>query len=329
MPRHIAVTVGQISAPDRSSLVVGVDKPSADNTGVLSGVGRSNYNAPGTSGTVAVAAGSYSNLDFYGDCYPSSATGTYTFSNCWFHGGIGHPASNRGTFYCWSLTTGWATFEDCTFSADDPSYYRDGLVGHRWTATRCQAFNVNDGFGRNASGGYTLEQCYVPWLTWWSQDPAHADGTHNDALQDQGGSGVSTVRGNNLNCYVMVAAGSVTTNTRPAPNGMYYGGSAIIVNQNIGAINSSSIYEKNWLAGGYAQLQLNAGTQDLTLNLGTNWYGRDVYDNYPANPDKRWVCLVPNGHTITDSAGKLYTEQRWEDDLTLLTAGRATGIRTV
>lgn len=97
MPRHIAVTVGQISAPDRSSLVVGVDKPSADNTGVLSGVGRSNYNAPGTSGTVAVAAGSYSNLDFYGDCYPSSATGTYTFSNCWFHGGIGHPTGAPST----------------------------------------------------------------------------------------------------------------------------------------------------------------------------------------------------------------------------------------
>ncbi|PKQ24275.1 MAG: hypothetical protein CVT65_03910 [Actinobacteria bacterium HGW-Actinobacteria-5] len=312
----------------RARLRPGIDVAGPDNTGTIPGEPRTNWNAPGTVGKVAVAPGTYDTQDFYGDCYPADPAGTYLFRGCRFHGGVGHPSGNRGCFYCWNLTTGWATFEDCTFAPDSPSYYRDGIVGHRYTASRCQSFGGTDGFGVNGNGGAIIEWPYVPWLTWFKQDPAHTDGTHNDPVAIQGG-GPNVVRDGNLACYVKVADTSTGPNTRPAPNGMFYGGSAIIVNQakSLDVIHDTTI-SGNLLSGGYAQLQLNnnRGTgYVLAVTLGPNQYDRDVYNNSRAAVDKRWICLVPNGGAITANMA----EQRWADDGTALTPGLATGIRTV
>lgn len=324
-------------ASDRSSLVLGVDKPTLDNTGLLPSIARTDYNSPSYSGTtlVTVAAGTYANQNFYGDI-SLSGSGTWTFDNCRFIGGTGHPSGNRGIVGTSGITAGgWATFTDCEIYAQSPSYFRDGINGHRFTVRRCYIHNVNDAIGSGAgTAGGIIEQNLLGPLEYWSQDPAHGDGTHNDGIQIQGG-GPWTIRGNMANAYNVNAAGSTVSSDRPVSSGAwagyYYGGSGIILNQNTGAIDGTTLIEKNWLAGGYAQLQINRGStyDPIQFTLGENWYSRDVYDNYPANPDKRWICLVPSSGTITDNGGKLYTEQRWDDDLTLLTAGRASGIRTV
>lgn len=313
--------------PGRDDLVIGTYKPDASNTGVLPDISRTNYNSPSTSGTLTVSPGTYQNLDFWGDIQLTGA-GTWTFSNCFFHGGIGHPGNNRGCLYCWSMT-GSATFTDCTFSAQDPSYYRDGIVGRGYTLTRCEIYNTNDGAGAfHTSGGaanVTIQGCYIHDLVWWRQDPAHSDGTHNDGVQIQGGSGF-TIIGNHIHGY-KTADPESTEPIGNAPHGNYIG-SGIIINQNTGASTGVTI-SQNWIYGCYAQLQLNRGSSynPLTATLGPNRYGRDVYENYPANSDKRWICLVPNGGTI-DATG-LLTDQRFDDNDALLVPGRATGIRTV
>ncbi len=326
---------------DRDDLVIGTYKPDFSNTGVLPGVARTPWNSPGTTGAVGIPSSPtpYVNKDFYGDCELRNAngsyTGTWTFENCFFHGGIGHPSGNRGTVYCWNLI-GYATFTDCTFSAQDPSYYRDGIVGRHYTLTRPHIYNTNDGAGAFSSTAgvpcdVIIQGHYIHDLVWWSQDPAHGDGTHNDGIQYQGGANF-TARGGNVECYVNVDPRSTTTNPRPAPNGKFYGGSATIINQNTGDIASGILVEDNYFAGGGAQLQLNCGSRfsTLTVTLGSNTYGRDVWDNFPPNPDLRWIVVpgVPYdaNKTVNRTTG-LLTDQRFEDTGSLLTIGRTTGIR--
>lgn len=321
---------GPDAQPDRENLTPGTYLPSAATTGVPAGAVLTDYNAVGTTGTVGIPPGTYERMHFYGDCYPSTVTGTYVFRECYFHGGIGHPGGNRGCVYTFGLTSGWATFEDCTVAADDPSWYRDGIVGHRYTIRRCNIHTVNDAIGGNANGGGIIEACWLHDLVWWRQDPAHDDGTHNDGVQIQGG-GPWTVRGNLVECYVTADSRSSESHPRPAPNGRGYGGSCVIINQQ-GTFDlvHDTLIEDNWTRGGYSQLQLNnnrGAGYALAVALGDNLYGRDIYDNNPSNPDLRWICLVPNGGTIT--ADGLTTAQRFEDTNALLTHGRATGIRTL
>lgn len=319
---------------NRDSLVYGTYIPDESTTGVLPDVTRTDYNTAAATGTVTLstAGATYQDLNFYGDIIV--AANNVTFRNCWFWGGIGHPSGNRG---CVTVTSNnnhnGLELYDCTINAQSPSYYRDGIVGNSFKLYRCHIYGTNDGIGAfNYPGGagncdVEVYGCYIHDMVWWWQDPAHSDGTHNDCIQYQGGTNFIAI-GNHLECYVTVANDSTQTNTRPAPNGKYYGGSALIVNQNTAAA-SSVLIENNWLYGGYAQLQLNRGStyDPLNVTLGVNRYGRDIYDNYPANSDKRWICLVPNGGTI--NVTHLYDEQIWVDDETLLTAGRATGIRSV
>ena len=324
-------TAGTVNPDDRSQLGPGSYIPSAATTGVPAGTTLTNYNAPGTAGTVAIPPGDYYRKHFYGDCYPASPTGGYTFTECYFHGGIGHPGNNQGCFYCWSLTTGWATFVDCTVAADSPSYYRDGIVGHRYTVRRCNIHTVNDAVGGNANGGGIIEANWLHDLVWWRQDPAHSDGTHNDPIQIQGG-GPWTIVGNLCECYTHNAAGSTEPNPQvSAVTGLGYGSNAIIVNQQ-NALNvvTGTVIANNVMRGGNTQINLNnnkGAGYTLAVTLGPNTFARDVRDNYPPNPDKRWMCLYPNGGTI-DAAG-LYTNLRFEDTGALLLPGRASGIRTM
>jgi len=316
----------------RTNLKVMVDKPGPDNTGVLPKTNRvfTNYNEPGTVGAVAIPPGYYEDLDFYGDCYPADPAGIYEFHHCVGHGGKGHPTYNRGCFFFWSLTTGWATFEDCTIAADDPSFYRDGIVGHRVTVRRCDISHTNDGIGINKPGGSILEQNWVHDQVWWKQDPAHTDGhgTHNDPIQIQ--CGKNTVRGNTLQAFVTADPRSTGPCEYPTGDGRYFGGSAIMISEGGGPLDPDTLIDGNWLEGGYAQVNVNnnkGASRILKFKMGINRYGRLVRENYPPRTDKRWICLAPNGGDIQIEG--LYDKQIWNDGGGLLTVGRATGIRVV
>jgi len=314
----------------RARLVVGMDKPGPDNTGVITGISRTNWNDPKTSGAVALPPGIYENKEFFGDLFPADPTGKYLLRNCKGHGGIGHPSNNRGSFFTYGLTSGWMTFEDCTITADDPSWYRDGIVGHRYTVRRCNVYGTNDGIGGNKPDGGIIEQNWIHDQVWWRNDPAHTDGSHNDPIQLQGG-GPWIVRGNTLQAYVTADPRSVgTANPYPVSGkpGKFYGGSAIMLSEAIPSLRAT--ISDNWLEGGYAQINVNnnrGASGAINVALGDNWFGRDVRNNSKSGTDKRWICLAPTGGTITMDG--LFTRQRWDDNKTLLTAGNTTGIRTV
>jgi hypothetical protein len=311
-----------------------VDKPGPDTTGVIPKIPRTNYNAPGTTGKVALPPGEYVDMDFYGDCYPGDPTGKYRFRNPYFHGGKGHPGNNLGCLYTWNLTSGWVTIEDGTVKADDPSYYRDGIVGHRLTVKRCNVYGTNDGLGINKVDGSMsiIEQNWCHDGISWIQDPAHPDGkgTHNDPFQWQGG--LIRCRGNFFSAYVTSDPRSTGPVAYPVPGrpGVGYGGSAIMISEAAGKIDPNSLIDGNWYEGGYAQVNVNnakGAGNTLAFVMGTNRYGRDVRENYAPRTDKRWICLAPNGGKIVIQ--NLLTKQIWDDTGGLLTEGRASGIRTV
>lgn len=306
----------------------------ASNTGVLPGVTRTNYNSPATADSVTIsgpnasrADGEYRNLDFWGDV--TIAAPNLVFRNCYFHGGTVVPSGNRG---CVTLNGNGnhanAQFFDCTASAQSPSYYRDGWVGNNYTATRCRAFNVNDGFGAfSVPGGpgdcnVELYGCYSHDLVFWSQDPAHSDGTHNDGIQYQGGTHFRAIA-----CHVIGrnvdATGSVSAN----PKNPYTNGNGIVINQNT-APASDVLIDQCQFEMCAVQLNLNRGSTYASLNvsLGANKYGRDIYNHYAPNPDYRWITM---GTTGTYNITGLYDQQRFADTNALLTVGRTSGIRVV
>jgi hypothetical protein len=310
---------------NRNLLVYGTYKPDKSTTGVLPGIVRTDYNSPATAGlvTLSTAGVTYENLDFYGDIQLSASD--VTFRNCFFHGGIGHPPNNRGCLTLYGNNNHNNTvLYDCTFMAQDPSYYRDGVVGNSYIAYRCEAWNTNDGFGAySAVGGagncdVELYGCYAHDLVYWEQDPAHADGTHNDCLQYQGGSHLRVI-GNHFRGYQTADPESTG---QPAKG--IYAGQCCLIGQ-VTHQPSDILIANNYFAGAYSQLNLVASsTWPVTVDLGPNHYDRDVYENYAPNSDKRWIAISGNSYL---TANGLYTDQRFSDDNSLLTAGRATGIR--
>jgi hypothetical protein len=311
----------------RDSLVYGTYVPDETTTGVLSGVTRTDYNTIAATGlvTLSTSGATYENLNFYGDIVVAAPN--VTFRNCWFWGGIGHPPNNRGclTVYANGNHNGLELY-DCTITAQSPSYYRDGIVGNSYKLFRCNIYNTNDGIGcYSATGGsgncdVEIYGCYVHDLVYWGQDPAHSDGTHNDCLQFQGGSHLRII-GNYFRGY---QTASPESTDQPAKG--IYAGQCCLIGQ-VTHQPSDILISGNHFAGAYSQLNLVASsTWPVTLDLGPNYFDRDVYENYAPNSDKRWIAI--NGSAYLTANG-LYTDQRFSDDNSLLTAGRATGIRVL
>ena len=327
----------------RDALTPGTYRPTPELTGVYPAITRTRYNQPGA-GRWWLPPGTYTNLDFYGDV-ELAGDGKWVFTNCYFHGASSHPSSQTGCVRAVGITgAGYATFTDCTFRPDSPSWYRDGLVGHKLTVRRCQFADGCDGFGSSAgTGGALVEACYFGPGQFWRQDPAHSDGTHNDGAQFQGG-GPWIFIGNNVICAVYNAPGSTAPPARPIPGfpGLYQGGSGLMINQTTAPIHPDTRAENNWFQHGYSGIQAHAGTAhgNLTFHWGANYYAAGSFrDEYPPNPNVAGITLVErtgSGPKVIDPDDNLYTRQYWWDaprpvgqgDLPkILTVGRATGIR--
>lgn len=315
------------SENSRDGLVRGTYVPDAATTGVLPGVPRTDFNSRSTTGTVELTTDNqtYENLDFWGDIRLVGASNN-VFKNCFFHGGIGHPPSNRGCVYMFNSDDhSGAEFWDCTFSAQSPSYYRDGIVGNKYEAHRCHSYNVNDGFGAYAAQGgdgvcgVGIFDSYVHDLVFWSQDPAHTDGTHNDCIQYQGGSGLQ-ILGNNL----VGSQRDATDSVSPSPAGKY-AGQCIVLNM-VTAPSSDILVDWNRFSLGSCHIGMGktATYPVLNVTLGTNnRFSREIRDQYPPNPDYHYIRIQSSGMNITG----LY-EQHFIDGA-LLTVGRTTGIKII
>lgn len=288
-------------------------KPSATNTGVPAGTTLTRYTGPTTitvDGTVIDSKAIYSDLKV--------AARNVVIRNSYLHCGTGNPASNTGCIDANSGNVYNLLVERNTIIPDRPSYYRDGIVGHEFTARRNHIRGTNDGIGIfNKPGGsvkanVTVEGNYIHSLTHWNYDPAHSDGTHNDGIQIQGGQNIF-IRSNTV-------VGSVVAGDGLGVHGNH-GGAALIVGQSVSPI-ANLIIEKNWFDDAQNSVCINHGSRpSITLTLQNNFFGRNQYD-FGGGSKYAIRIYSKSKSNITG----LWTN-RWEDTNVLMTEGKSNGIR--
>jgi hypothetical protein len=304
--RYVDQTI-VVPPPDRESLVMGVDKPDATNTGVLPNVSRTTTTGNITLGTNGVLQ----NRNVLGRVIITGAN--VIVRNCRISGG----ASNPGPLIeCYSSGVSNAQIIDCDIGMLDNSnahWNWNGPTGHDFkTSTN------GGGAGVTYNAGVTVKQCWIHDLAWWTAATGgvvHSDTeTHSDVIQIQGGTHVQ-VLGNTLDAYLakqyahwwtvgqsetepysFIAAQSLPT---PAPyyGGPYQGGraylypdrgtgnfangrynvgqlAALMINNNVGRVHSLTVTD-NWINGGKAAI--NGGLVRASgENLGT--FYRNKFD---------------------------------------------------
>ncbi|TKV61704.1 hypothetical protein FDO65_09180 [Nakamurella flava] len=288
-------------------------KPNASTTGVRSGTSLSRYTGPlniTTPGTVI------ENKAIYGDLRIQARD--VVIRNSYLHCGTGHPSSNTGCVDAnhWNVYN--LLVENNTIIPDSPSYFRDGIVGHEFTARGNHISRTNDGIGIfNRPGGawqanVRVTGNYIHDLTHWNYDPAHANGTHNDGIEIQGGQNIY-IAGNNI-------VGSVVAGDGLGQYGLH-GGAALLVTQNVTQVNNLVI-EKNWFDDAQNSVNIQPGKfSTVTLTLQYNWFGRNQYD---FGRGSKYAIRI-----VSQSRSTVYglLTNRWEDTNGLMTVGRDTGIR--
>ncbi|WP_115790095.1 hypothetical protein [Arthrobacter silvisoli] len=307
------------SASTRSDLIPGTYKPNNTNTGVITGTTLAPYNTSYADLVITKDGTVLQNLDIYGDIKVRARN--VVIRNCRLRGGKHIPSANTGivdanSAYCYNLLV-----EDCTIIPDRPSYYRDGIVGHEFTARRNRIKRSNDGIGVfNRPGGsvyanVVIEGNYINELTYWSNDPAHSDGTHNDGIQVQGGQNIRIV-GNTVVGSIVTGAGSA-----PSPRGTH-GGCTIMLQQNVAKL-ANVLVERNWVDDGQTSINIAVGSKypDIVVTVQRNFLGRNQYDY--GNGSKYPIRIISRAKSKVTG---LFIN-RWEDNNVYLAEGRNLGIR--
>ena len=264
----------------RDALVLGVDKPTENNTG------HDPVNiAPLTitSSHSPVSGQAYANLEIR-NRIDGFNKGNVTYRNCWFRGDSVSPTGTVGlvTLYRAHLR-GWK-FYDCSFSPLVRSPWWIGIVGYGFELIRCKIWGVVDPSetylqaGTSAAGPLDVRfaQCLLydhaffppPGSARALADPAAAlinssntpsDGSHSDGIQWQGGDG-------------MIVEGCTIRNTiqasdQPNNSGGTSGTAALMIFPDAQPI-SGGIIRKNWLSGGGVTVQV--GDKPLKNRIITN-----------------------------------------------------------
>lgn len=308
----------QPDAADRSGLVTGTYQPSADTTGVPARTVLTPHNTSGADLVITQDGTILDGLEIYGDIKVRAAN--VTIKNSRLHGGTHIPGSNTGIIDANSSAVSNLVVQDNTIIPDRPSYYRDGIVGHDYKALRNHIQRTNDGLGIfNRPGGpaaanVSAEGNYIHSLTYWSSDPAHSDGTHNDGIQVQGGENIR-LAGNTVVANAVLGEGS-----GPNPRGDH-AGIGIMLQQNVAKL-ANVVVENNWVDDGQTSINIaNGKYADITVTVRNNNLGRNQYDF--GNGSKYPIRI------ISRSASTVYglDSNRWADTLALLVEGRDGGIR--
>lgn len=315
-----AATATAATAPaSRAALALGSYQPSSTTSGVVAGTALKAYNTSGADLVITQDGTVLDGLDIYGDIKVRAKN--VTIKNSRLHGGKAVPASNTGIVDANSAAVVNLVVQDSTLIPDSPSYYRDGIVGHDYTARRNHIQGTNDGLGIfNRPGGpaaanVTAEGNYIHGLTFFSKDPAHSDGTHNDGIQVQGGANIR-IAGNNI-----VADSRPGTGSAPNPRGTH-AGIGIMLQQNVAKL-ANVVVDKNWVDDGQTSINIDNGKySNITVTVTGNKLGRNQFDF--GNGSKYPVRVISRAASTTPG---LTTTNRWADNLVLLAEGKTLGIR--
>jgi hypothetical protein len=312
-----AVQAAPAMAP--AALTVGSYKPSASTTGVPAGTALKPYNTSGADLVITQDGTVLDGLDIYGDIKVRAKN--VVIKNSRLHGGKAIPKSNTGVVDSNNAAVVNLVVQDSTIVPDRPSYYRDGIVGHDYTARRNHISGSNDGLGIfNRPGGpvtanVTAEANYIHGLTYWSYDPAHSDGTHNDGIQVQGGQNIR-IAGNNIVANSTPGAGSA-----PNPRGTH-AGIGIMLQQNVAKL-ANVVVDKNWVDDGQASINIDNGKySNITVTVSNNKVGRNQFDF--GNGSKYPVRVISRA---ASTVAGLTSSNRWADTQALLVEGKTGGIR--
>ena len=288
-------------------------KPAAANTGVPAGTTLTRYTGPliiSVDGTVIDRKAVYGDLKIRAK--------NVIVRNSYLHCGTQVPTGNTGCVDANGSTVYNLLVTNNTIIPDRPSYYRDGIVGHEFTARYNHISHTNDGIGIfNRPGGsvnanVTVQGNYIHDLTHWNNDPAHRDGTHNDGIQVQGGQNIA-IRGNTIVGSVVAGDGLGVYGT--------HAGSALIVNQNVAKV-ANLVVDGNWLDNGQNTVSVHYDKYaNVALTMSNNYFGRNQY--VFGNGSKYTLRIDSRSKSKITGLGT----NRWENNNQLLTEGRDTGIR--
>lgn len=246
----------------RESLVVGTYKPDATTTGLIGGSILTAVHPANDNLSVTTDGTILEDLDIFGRV--SVAAANVTIRRCKIRGRSA--TTSEGLIQATSAACLNLVVEDCLLVPDYPSYWLTGILGHDYTARRCDISRVVDPFGayNTHSPGAPLKVSilgnYAHDFSYYSPCPYQSDDqTHNDGIQIQGGTG-ATIIGNNISAYY---ATDVGTNNQPRPQAL----SCILFNNNVGN-TGKHVIEDNWMGGGY--IAVNCGGAP-GVDLGRMW----------------------------------------------------------
>lgn len=295
-------------------------KPSAANTGVPAGLKLTPYNTSGADLIITKDNTVLDGLMIYGDIKVRAKN--VVIKNSHLRGGKGIPKSNTGIIDANNAGVVNLVVSNNTITPDRPSYYRDGIVGHDYTATGNHIYRTNDGLGIfNKPGGspnanVTASGNYIHSLTFFSNDPAHSDGTHNDGIQIQGGQNIH-LHGNTIDASQVIGAGS-----GPSSRGSH-AGLGIMVQQNVAKL-ANVVIENNWVDNGSTSINIDNTAKkysNITVTVRNNYLGRNQMDY--GNGSKYPIRIISKSASVVNGL----TTNKWEDTGANLAVGRDLGIR--
>ncbi|MEC5180964.1 hypothetical protein [Arthrobacter sp. CG_A4] len=296
----------------------GTDRPGEANTGLPPGTQPTPYNTGGTDLVITVDGTVLAGLDIWGDIKIRASN--VTIRNCRLRGGLQIPPSNTGIVDATDAGVKELLVENSTIAPERPSYFRDGIVGHDYTARRNNIYGTTDGLGIfNRPNGppaanVVADANYIHDLSYFSNDPAHVDGTHNDGIQVQGGENIR-ITGNHVISSTVRGPGSEFSAHGSS------GGAAILLQQNVAKL-SGVVVENNWLDGGQSSIVIdNANYSNITVTVRANRLGRNQYD---FGNDSRYPVRIIDCRASTVTG--LFSNV-WADTREALGEGAAAGIR--
>lgn len=308
-------------------------KPDASNTGwAPTGVTLTAYPASGgpagpvTSGVLTITTPNLT-LDSYNfGCYVSVKAANVTLKRSLIRGNASL-ATNAGLITATNAAVSNLLVQDCILRPDFPSQWWTGIIGHDYTARRCDISRTVDG-----GGGYNtasaapvnilFDACYIHDLAYFSPDSNHSSdspvsSSHSDGYQGQGGSG-HTFRGCNIQAFadatILSADGSSTADIlRSASNPNGLGGysthyPSLTMNAAfqftqpatpVGSAVAAITIDGNWLDGG-----------GYTINVGAGVYaGVTIINNRFGHGSRLGVVIsVPNAATGCVISGNIYDD---------------------
>ncbi|NOJ60754.1 right-handed parallel beta-helix repeat-containing protein [Arthrobacter sp. 260] len=303
---------------DRAALVTGTYQPTQSTTGTVAGTTLTPYNTSGADLVITQDGTVLENLEIFGDIKIRAKN--VVIRNSLLRGGSHAPGNATGIVDATSAAVSNLVIEDSTIKPDRPHHFRDGIVGHDYTAKRNHISHTNDGLGIfNRPGGSTAanvlaEGNYIHTLTYFDWSPSHSDGTHNDGIQVQGGENIRIV-GNNIDASSVAGAGS--SNGPRVP----HAGIAIMLQQNVAKL-ANVVVEHNWVDNGQTSINIaNGKYPNITVTVRENHLGRNQLDY--GNGSKYPIRIIQRSASTVHGL----STNRWADTGELLREGADLGIR--